>query len=158
MTDGFAPPRWEGDKRPDFAAGNRLSVRSGAWSPRLVTDTMSELAGEFQATIDAAPWIRSIDERGMLDYLRDAARLERLERWLHEHGDRYPDDDDKNPGELRDRDLREVASLRRRCMEHRARLGLDPASRARMNLDRSLHADLAAVWAADEDGDPDAAA
>jgi hypothetical protein len=87
-----------------------------------------------------------MDVDALEDYLWDRARLQRLEEWLAANGDRYPEGHDR-AGELRDRDLREVASLRRRCMDHRARLGLDPASRARMNLDQVLAADVAMLMA-----------
>lgn len=131
-----------------FAEGNKLSTRSGAWSPRFVTETMEELRPQLQTIIDEAPWCRPIDELALLDMLRDMARAERLERWLDKHGDRYPDDHKKHPGELRDRDLRELGALRNRLLTHRARLGLDPASRGRMNLERRLGLDVAAAMAA----------
>jgi hypothetical protein len=143
---------------PPYEEGNTMAVRSGAWSPRLITETMEELRPELQRLVDLAPWVRPLDEHALIDYLRDLARLERLERWLADHGDRYPDGH-KRAGELRDRDLREVASLRRRCMDHRARLGFEPAARARLDLDRAQAVDLARAWAGegdDEGGDGDA--
>lgn len=136
---------------PYFEEGNTVSAKHGAWSPRLVNETMAELKPELQAIIDGAPWIETIDQHGLLDYLRDMARLERLERWLADNGDRYPEDH-KQAGELRDRDLREVASLRRRCMDHRTRLGLDPLSRSRLGLNVGKPSiDVARLWAQEQE-------
>lgn len=128
-AENFGPPRYLGDTRPPFAAGNLAGVRSGAWSPRLVAETVEELRPDLQAIIDEAPWITALDRHAVEDYLLDRARLERLEQWLAEKGDRDADD------QLRDRDIRELSTLRRRCMDHRARLGLDPVSRLRLERD-----------------------
>lgn len=116
-----------------FAAGNAAAVKSGAWSPALIEQTMTELRPDLAAIIEDAPWILPIDRHGLEDYLHDRARLARLERWLAENGDRYPEGH-KRAGELRSRDLAEIGSLRRRCMDARRALGLDPASRARMRF------------------------
>ena len=140
---------------PPFERGNLAPVKSGAWSARLVAETVDELRPELQERIDASPWITALDADELDEYLRDRARLIRLERWLAEHGDRYPEGHDR-AGELRDRDLREVAALRRRLMDARASLGWTPLARVRMALDRTLSLDVAALMArlaADDDGD-----
>lgn len=136
-----------GYRWPDAQPGNLLGVKSGAWSPRLVSQTMEELRPQLQAIIDLAPWCRPVDELALTDMLRDMARAERLEVWLAEHGDRYPEGHER-AGELRDRDLRELGALRNRLLAHRSRLGLDPASRARMDLSRTLGPDVAQAMAA----------
>lgn len=133
-VENFGPPRYPGDTRPPFAPGNLAGVRSGAWSPRLIAETVEELRPDLQSIVDAAPWIAALDRHALEDYLLDRARLARLESWLAEKGER----DDK--GNLRERDLREVSTLRRRCMDHRARLGLDPLSRVRLERDVAVGA------------------
>lgn len=140
------PDRQPNGSWPPFEKGNLAGARSGAWSPRLVSETMEQLRPELQRIIDMAPWCRPIDEWALTDYLRDVARLERLEVWLEANGDRYPEGH-KSAGELRDRDLREVASLRRRCMDHRSRLGLDPVSRSRLSVERKLVTDTSIIAA-----------
>lgn len=143
---------------PPFEPGNAVGVRSGAWSDRLITETVDELRPQLQRIIDQAPWCRPVDELALEDFMWDLARAKRLERFLIDHGDRYPDDHPKYPGDLRDRDLRELNAIRNRLLVHRARLGLDPASRARMNLDRAVATDLASMWAEGQDGDASASA
>jgi hypothetical protein len=133
--------------------GNKAAVKSGAWSADLIAETAEELRPRLQQIIDQAPWITAVDVDGLEDYLRDRARLERLERWLATNGDRYSTG--KRAGELRVQDMQLLNTLRRRCMDHRARLLLDPASRARARVDRRM-LDLAALWAQledDEEGD-----
>jgi hypothetical protein len=137
--------------RPPFTEGNTVSVRSGAWSERLVAETVEELRPAMQDIIDQAPWLQAIDAWAIDDYVKDRARLLRLERWLDTYSDRYPEGHDR-VDELRDRDLREVGSLRRRCMDHRARLGLDPAARSRMALSTRVF-DVALAMAALAEGD-----
>lgn len=136
---------------PPYEPGNLEAAKHGAWSNRLVAETVEELRPDLQRIVDQASWIMPLDAHALEDYLLDRARLTRLERWLGEHGDRYPAGH-KRAGELRDRDLREVASLRRRCMDHRSCLGLNPAARARMDLERQQW-DLAALWALEAGGD-----
>ncbi len=142
-------------KRPYTAVdapgpGNLVSVTHGAWSARLVAETEEELRPALQAIVDAAGWIQAVDVLALEGYLHDWARLVRLQRWLQENGDRYTSG--KRAGELRDRDLREVASLQRRCLDHRRALLLDPASRARARVDRRA-LDLAAEWMKLDDDD-----
>lgn len=133
---------------PPFEQGNKVAVKSGAWSPELVAETMEELRPALVQILERAWWITPLDRDAAEDYLRDRARLLRLERWLAENGDR------KDDGELRERDLREVSALRRRCMDHRNALGLTPLARVRLGLDQSPgSADLALLWS---DGSEDA--
>lgn len=143
-----APAR--GYKWADAEPGNTLAAKSGAWSPRLVGAAMNELRPQLEAVIAEAPWCKPVDELALVDFLRDMARAEQLERWLAENGDRYPEGH-KRAGELRDYDLRHLGALRNRLLTHRARLGLDPASRARAGFERQSGPDLASIWAESEE-------
>lgn len=139
------PARGYTKTHPPFEPGNKVAAKSGAWSEELVAETMEELRPALVQIIERCWWITPVDRDAAEDYLRDRARLLRFERWLDEVGER----DDK--GEPRERWLREISALRRRCMDHRAALGLTPQARARLGIDQAHgSADLALLWSNEE--------
>lgn len=139
-VEGRQPkPGARGYKWPDAEPGNTLAVKHGGWSERLIAETIEELRPAMQRIIDQCAWLQPIDEWAISDYLYDRARLLRIRRWVEEQDDAE--------GPLHEGADREVNRLMRRCLDHRARLGLDPASRSRLALERALAPDVAAAIA-----------
>jgi len=114
--------------RPDgtrtFLAGHTLSMTHGARS-RFVAIEADALAAEI---MDASPHLADVDRMAVSDLSVATVKVRRLAAWLDEVGDL---DDEGEPRKA-------LAELRRwmdRAERARARLGLDPMSRAALAVD-----------------------
>ncbi len=131
-----------GRSRPPFAPGNSVSVRHGAKSTR----RMEALADAKLAEIRSqASWVEDVDQDALLAWLVAEARCDVLRRHTDVNG--LLDEAGKPTG---------AADFLLRCERQaeglRARLGLDPLSRARLGRDTaSARLDLAKLWASEDD-------
>ncbi len=125
-----------------FEEGNAAAVKHGATSPRWVNPLAAEIVERTRPTVT---WWHPCDEPSIQAWGRVEASIELLTRYLVKHG-----------GDLdADGSVRSAAEhLRRqeaRAESLRARLGLDPLSRARLGRDVAAQSlDLARLWAAQE--------
>lgn len=124
---------------PPFEPGHTLSLRHGAYSPRKVDPLAEELAEKAR---EAALYLSDPGySAAVWAWARAEARVQLLTEWVDEHGLL---DAEGRP--------RAAADLLIRCerlaAEGRARLGLDPLSRARLGRDvTAARLDLAQVFA-----------
>lgn len=135
----MAEPDWTPafpGQRPPFPPGHELSVQHGAYSPRKV----DPLAAEFVALVDADPkitWLTAADRPALWSLGQTQAQIQLLTEYLAKAGEKTGD----GVGDLdQDRVNRAYLLLHRaeaRALTLRARLGLDPLSRARLGRDRA---------------------
>jgi hypothetical protein len=119
-------PAFEG-QRPPFEPGNSLAVKHGATSPARVNPRAEEIA---EQAISAVPYLGAEDFAPALRaWARAEASLELLAEWVDRHGLL---DDEGKPQPW----VSTLLRFERLAAGHRTRLGLDPASRAR--LEREL--------------------
>jgi hypothetical protein len=119
--------------RPPFEAGNVAALKHGAFGRYALADA-DELAA---AIAEHAPHLATADAPGLRDYAIAQVRAWRLAAWIEQHGE-LADDGTPRPA---------LAALDRwlsRASNARARLGLDPMSRAALAIDE-LGARRAAV-------------
>lgn len=129
-----APAR--GYSWPPLELGNTLSVRHGAHSPRLADERARRILDELSAEPPA--WLESCDRAALAAWATAEARTELLREWLSK---RAPLRRDGKPWPAEDLLLR----WERRAADARARLGFDPASRARIRRDNVTGAAIAAA-------------
>lgn len=125
---------------PPFEPGHTLSLRHGAYSPRRVEPLAAEIVEAFRG--HQPDWVAAVDDWAVWAWARTEARIQLLEEWLAAHGG-----DLAATGEVRG-----AAAFLLRCEiraeRQRARLGLDPLSRARLGADvASAGFDLARAMA-----------
>lgn len=133
--DGHAP-KW-----PDFERGNRIAERHGAYSPRRVDPLAAELVEQVGSELE---WLRPCDRPALWAWARTEARVQLVSDWLVERGGDIADDGAVRPAA----DL--LTRLESRAESLRARLGIDPLSRARLGRDvAASRLDLARLWAAE---------
>jgi len=159
MAEGKWEPAFDG-QRPPFKPGHEVSTRHGAYSPRKVDPLATELVDAL-LTDDGAAYLRAPAFRPALwAWSRAEAQTQLLTEYL---GDTI--------GDLGDEKVRAAYLLlhraETRAQTGRARLGLDPLSRARLGKDvaQGKAADAATIMAelerlqaaghlpADEEGD-----
>jgi len=131
-----------GQSRPPFASGNKLAVRHGAKSRPMMDELAAAKLAELRSQ---ASWIEDVDQDALLAWLVAEARCDTLRRHTDLHG--LVDAKGKPTG---------AADFLLRCERQaeglRARLGLDPLSRARLGRDTaSARLDLAKLWASEDD-------
>lgn len=120
-----------------FGPGNEVAVKHGAWSPRRV----DPLATEMVATVADATWLRPADRPALWSWARCEARIQLVVEWLEAKGDLSDDGEVRPAADLLTRLEAQASGLR-------ARLGLDPLSRARLGRDvAAQQVDLARLWA-----------
>ncbi|MET8381599.1 hypothetical protein ABZV14_01195 [Streptosporangium canum] len=124
---------------PPFEAGNTAAVRHAAYSPRKVDPLATQLVDQA-LTDDEIPYLRQPSYRPALwAWGRAEARVQLLAEHLAEHEAAGCRSCDKCA--RWDEQLRKWESA---AGTHRARLGLDPASRARLGKDiASAQVDMA---------------
>lgn len=168
MTSTSAVPStreaWRDRPRPyvweEFKAGNVAAVKHGASSPRMFEPRAVELAESLLAlaAVPGSPVAYLCDVSygpSVAAWARVEARLGRLDEWLVGRG-LLDEDGTPRPAVTRllDRFETQAANLR-------ARLGLDPLSRARLGRDvTAAQVDLARLLSTDDDfegGDDDGA-
>ena len=126
---GGRPPRPRAEwSRPPFEPGNQLGTTHGAFSAARVDPVASDL---IDAAIEAVPYLGEGAFRPALEaWARAEARARLLASWLDEHG--------LLDAKGRPRHAAQFAvTVERQAAEARARLGLDPASRAKLERDVS---------------------
>lgn len=119
---------------PPFAPGHELSMKHGAYSPRRYEPLAAELVEQVlaQASVDGAPtaYLAEPSYRpAVWAWARCEAKVQLITEWL---ADRGGDMDEE--GEVRSAALL-LEKVERRGESLRARLGLDPLSRARLGRD-----------------------
>lgn len=150
---GFGPPRWEGDTRPPFAESNAMARKHGAWSDRKISPIAAELLADVDQLLaddpDLAHLTSPVFRPALRAWARTEARVELVAAWLDERTDGALPGDLDADGEIRPAaDL--LTRLEGQALKHRAQLGLDPTSMARLRRDAgSARAsfDLAALLA-----------
>jgi hypothetical protein len=125
-----------------FRPGHTLSTRHGAYSPRKVDPLAAELV---ERTAPTVTWWQQCDMPAVWAWARVEARIQLVTEYLAEVGGDLTDD-----GEVRAAaDL--LTRLESQAMNHRARIGLDPLSRARLGRDvAATQVDLARMWAVED--------
>lgn len=137
MTAAEQRPEWTpafpGQRRP-FEPGHELSTRHGAYSPRKV----DPLAAEMVALVDgddAVSWLTAADRPALWAWARAEAQVQLLTEYLEQAGQATGD----GIGNLDEDRVRSAYLLlhraEARALSGRARLGLDPLSRARLGRD-----------------------
>jgi len=130
-------------KHPDFAPGNVAALRHGAWAKRLVDPAAEELLAATEQTVD---WWRECDRPAAWAWARTEVRIQRLTEWLASQGGDIDGDGAVRPAAAL------LSTLEARAESLRARLGLDPLSRARLGRDvAASQVDLARLWASEDD-------
>lgn len=139
---------------PPFEAGNEVALKHGAWSPRrvdpLVTLAVDQVLDQAMAPGSSTSYLADVSYRPTLfAWARTEARIQLIAEWLLDRGGELKDDGDAvGASNLLNR-------LEARAESLRARLGLDPLSRARLGRDLAVgQKSLAELMAeAAEDGD-----
>lgn len=123
---------------PPFEPANTAAEKHGAYSPRRV----DPLAATLIEQVTDLDWLRPCDRPSLWAWARTEARVQLLHEFLLDRGGDLDDDGSVRPAaELLTRLERHAESLR-------ARLGLDPLSRARLGRDvAASQVDLAKLWA-----------
>lgn len=115
-------PEFEG-QRPPFAESNAVALKHGATSPARVNPRAEEIA---EQAVEAVPYLGTPDFRPALRaWSRAEASLELLAEWVDRHGLL---DTEGKPQPW----VSTLLRFERLAASHRARLGLDPASRAKL--------------------------
>ena len=111
---------------PDFERDNTAALKHGARSPRVVEPRVADLVA---ATVEATPYLDRPEYRAaVVAWARAEVQAQLLQAWVDEHG--LVDEN----GQV----ARAEGALHRaetRAANARARLGLDPLSRARLGKD-----------------------
>ncbi len=132
---------------PPAEPGNALAMKHGAWSPRMVDPLAEEMVAAIAPTVT---WWQPCDQPAIWAWAQTEIRCQLIAEWLADKGSEIdPEDESVRPAAaLLDR-------LTARCESMRSKLGLDPASRARLGRDVAAgQLDLARYWAT-EDGSED---
>ena len=125
-ADGSVGTRRRDYSWEPFRPGHTLNLRHGAHSARMVNPVAAELVA---IALEVGPWLAGVEYRPAVEaWARAEARALLVDNWLEEHGQL---DDDGNPRPAAEYALR----LERLAIEHRARLGLDPTGRAKLERD-----------------------
>ena len=117
--------------------GNQLAVTHGAYSPRKVDPLAGDLVTLYldaaAAPHSAVAYLADPSYRPALwSWARTEARIQLLQEWLADHGGDVDDDGNvRQAAEL-------LTRLERQAMDARARLGLDPLSRAKLGKDVAI--------------------
>lgn len=121
-------------QHPPFEPGNDLAARHGAYSPRKV----DPLATQMVALVDAdasISWLTAADRPALWAWARAEAQVQLLSEYLELAGRQAGD----GVGDLEEERIRAAYLLlhraEARALSGRARLGLDPLSRARLGRD-----------------------
>lgn len=134
-----APAEWSpafpGQRPPrNGPPGNELALKHGAYSPRKV----DPLATEMVALVDgdeSISWLSAADRPALWAWARAEAQVQLLSEYLERAGQASED----GVGDLDDDRVRAAYLLlhraEARALSGRARLGLDPLSRARLGRD-----------------------
>lgn len=143
MTDAWTPrpaEPFERGNEHEFKEGHLESVKHGAYSERLLGQTISEIE---ECVVELVPWLGALEFRPSL---RAWARAEAMAARLHEHLEEVGPLDSK--GKERDA-LKAWRSTERLAAERRKDLGLDPSARMKLEAafatterDRALQASL----------------
>ena len=127
---------------PPFEPGHQVSLKHGAWSPRVVDPLAEELVATVAATVD---WWRPCDRPAIWAWARAEVRCQLLVEWLAGKGGDVNDDGTMRPA------AEALTRLEATAGTLRARLGLDPLSRARLGRDvAGTQVDLARLWATED--------
>lgn len=134
------PPGWVPDfptQRPPFSPGHELSLKHGAWSPRKVEPLAMEMVERVldQASATGSPTAYLADPTYLPTvwaWGRTEARIQLVSEWLLERGSELDKDGDALGAS------RLLNRLEARAESLRARLGLDPLSRARLGRDVAI--------------------
>lgn len=154
-----AQPGWTPEfpgQRPPFQVNNQLSVKHGAYSPSRVDPLADALVSERLADQQTAYLQQPAYRPALYGWARAEARVILLDEWMQRHlADTGGCVRCKACSAVADQLLRFEAS----AANHRARLGLDPLSRARLGRDvAAASVDLASLLsdaraAQERDGD-----
>jgi hypothetical protein len=111
---------------PPFEAGNRAAEKHGAYSERRITPLAEQASSEL---VEAAPWLNApAFASAVLAWSRVEAQVALVGAWLAETGPLDSDGKPRSAAEF-------LVRLERLAADLRGRLGLDPASRARIERD-----------------------
>jgi hypothetical protein len=114
------PPDWQ---RSPFESGNAVATKHGATSPARIIPRAQTIA---EGAAQAVPYLRASDFAPALRaWARAEASLELLAEWVDENGLL---DDAGRPQPW----VSTLLRFERLAASHRTRLGLDPASRAKL--------------------------
>lgn len=141
QADGVVVPmagkRGYTNTHPPFEPGNEMALRHGAWSPRKIEPLALEILQPVLdlAATDGAPtsYLADVTYRATLHaWARTEARIQLVHEWLMDRGSEV----DKDGEALGASNL--LNQLEARAESLRARLGLDPLSRARLGRDLAV--------------------
>lgn len=132
MTEKSERPRVGGPAhgtRPPFEKGNLLARKHGAFSRRIVDPVAAEVIAE---AVEVAPYLDRPEFRPALEaWARSEAACRLVDEWIAVHG---LFDEEGKPT----MSIGSLVAIERLAKENRAALGLDPASRAKIEKDLAL--------------------
>lgn len=132
MTEKSEKPRVGGPAhgtRPPFEKGNLLARKHGAFSRRIVDPVAEEVIAE---AVEVAPYLDRPEFRPAVEaWARSEAQARLVDDWIQAHG---LFDEEGNPTIS----IGSLVAIERLAKENRAALGLDPASRAKIEKDLAL--------------------
>ena len=132
MTEKSEKPRVGGPAhgtRPPFEKGNLLARKHGAFSRRTVDPVAEEVIAE---AVEVAPYLDRPEFRPALEaWARSEAACRLVDEWIQANG--LFDEDGKET-----MSIGSLISLERLAKDQRAALGLDPASRTRIEKDLAI--------------------
>ena len=132
-------PSWS---RPPFPEGNTAAVRHGGYSHRVSEPRARAILDQLRRENPA--WIEDVDDFALTAWARVEARVQIVEEYVQTHGELTTKGNPTPAASF-------LTRLQRTAADHRARLGLDPLSRARLGRDTAAaRLDLAALWASED--------
>jgi hypothetical protein len=139
-----------------FENGNAVALRHGAYSPRRVEPLAQELVDQVLSDPGTSYLTASRWRAAVWSWARCEARCQLLSEYLMDHADPAGLDAEGNISPA----LRALSKFESAALAHRARLGLDPLSAARLGRDTAAAGvDLAKLLSeVDDDGKPAAVA
>lgn len=133
-------PAWYRPPTP-YEPGNTAALKHGAWSPAVVEPKATEILEAVRPTVT---WWTPADEPAVQAWARTEARVQLIHEWLVERGSELDAE-----GEVLGA-ANMLTRLEKQAEGLRARLGLDPLSRAKLGKDTAVgHLSAAQAMAAE---------
>lgn len=128
MVDGVERPAWS---RPPFEPGNELAVTHGAWSVRKLQPAAAKLLEGLRLDDQVAYLRQPAYGPALAAWAQAEARVMLIEVWV----DAMPMQAQTESKQGQTSPLELLRKWEATASTHRARLGLDPLSRARLGRD-----------------------
>src|ERR1039458_3297534 len=135
-------------KHPDFEPGNLTALKSGAFSPRKLSEVAEALRPSLAGPLEGSPWVQDVESGEVEDWLTREALLRMLTGELARRME-------ENDGRIVEGDrwlLERIGAAQNRAQASRDRLLMNPLYRFRAGRDVAAgQLDLARTWAFEDD-------